>query len=171
MKLFPMTCDRFHFWTPVLVGPLVLIPVFATRHLPMPMPVSLITTAALALVVLVLGVTTLMAPRGFRVSDGELVLERLAWPSFRIPLSDVVSFERGPQVKFSGGVRRLAGVGGWFWSGGLFSAKGIGKVRAWLTRLGPTVVLRRREGLPILLGVDDVEGLLAALSQRGVKGR
>ncbi len=69
------------------------------------------------------------------------------------------------------GVRRVAGVGGWFWSGGLFHAPQIGNVRAWLTRLGPTVVLRRRHGLPILLGVDDVDGLLEALAERGFKAR
>jgi hypothetical protein len=168
MKFFPMTCDRFHFWTPLVIGPLMLIPILGSRHLPV--PGSLISTGVLAFVVLMLGVTTLMAPRGFRVSYGELVLERLAWPSFRVPMSDVVSVERGPEVKRGSGVRRVAGVGGWFWSGGLFSARGIGNVRAWMTRLGPTVVLRRREGLPILLGVDDVEGLLAALNQRGIKG-
>jgi hypothetical protein len=57
-------------------------------------------------------------------------------------------------------------VGGWFWSGGLFRARGIGNVRAWLRRLGPTVVVRRKEGLPLLFGLDDPEGLRAALQRR-----
>ncbi len=167
MKFFPMTRDRFHFWTPLWVGPMVVLPVLLSRQLPM--PVSLLATGVLGLTVAMLGVTTLMAPRGLRVSSSELVLERLAWPSFHLPMSQLVSVERGPDVKRGSGVIRLAGVGGWFWSGGLFRARGVGNVRAWLTRLGPTVVLRRREGLPIVLGVDDVEGLLLQLGQRGVK--
>ena len=60
-------------------------------------------------------------------------------------------------------MRRLAGVGGWFWSGGLFWAEGLGQVRAWLTRLGPTVVVHRRRGLPMLLSVDDIDGFLDAM--------
>lgn len=170
MKFFPMTCDRFHFWTPIVVGPLVFIPLIATwaaaRRQPLPMPVATAGFGVTALVLVILAVTTLMAPRGVRLAYSELVLERLAWPSFQVPISQIVSVERGPDVKLGGGVTRLAGVGGWFWSGGLFRAKGIGNVRAWMTRLGPTVVLRRTHGLPILLGVDDAPGLLQALAQR-----
>ena len=168
MKTFPMTCDAFHFWIPVLVGPAVALPIFATPRLPA--PIALLTFGILGLVWLSLGITTLMAPRSVRFSFGELRVVRLAWPSFNLPWSGLVSVERGPNVKLLGsGVRRVAGVGGWFWSGGLFRADGVGNVRAWITRLGPTIILRRLEGLPILLGVDDVEGLLQALRERGLK--
>ena len=83
-------------------------------------------------------------------------------------MSQLLTAERGPDVKISGSVIRLAGVGGWFWSGGLFRARGIGNVRAWMTQLGPTLLLRRRAGLPILLRVDDVDGLLQELARRGL---
>jgi hypothetical protein len=167
MKSFAMTCDRWHFWTPVVLTPFLLIPLALPRL--MPQPVAGITAGAIALTWAVLVITTLMAPREVMVTFGELELVRLAWPSFRIPLHDVEVVERGPVIARGAGVVRLMGVGGWFWSGGLFRVRNLGNVRAWMTRLGPTLVLRRKEGLPILLGVDDVPGLLATLGQRGFK--
>ena len=116
---------------------------------------------------LVLGVTALMAPRSLTLTDDELVIGRFLWPAFHVPLANVTRVGQGPDSNRVGSVWRLAGVGGWFWSGGLFWARGTGKVRAWLTRLGPTVLLHRAQGLPILLSVDDLDGFLSAL--RAVK--
>ena len=61
MKLFPMTCDRFHAWTPIVIGPLLLLPMFAVGR--MPPPAGLLTVAVLAGVVSILGIATLLAPR------------------------------------------------------------------------------------------------------------
>ena len=78
--------------------------------------------------------------------------------------------EPGPDARIlHGKVRRLAGNGGWFWSGGLFRAEGVGNVRAFLTRLGPTVVLHRKDGLPMLVSADDTDGFLRAL--KGITAR
>jgi hypothetical protein len=47
---------------------------------------------------------------------------------------------------------------------GLFHVVDVGLVRCWATRLGEkTVVVRRADERPLLLGVDDPAGLLQAL--------
>ena len=164
MQTFPMTRDRFHLLTPLIVSPLLLAALAGTRRA----PPGWLGPAGTLLVGAGLGITGLMAPRAVRLTPEALVIERFCWPAFRVPLSSLERVSRGPDAKLAGGVLRIAGVGGWFWSGGLFWVKGVGKVRAWLTRLGPTVLLTRKAGLPILLGVDDADGLLDAL--RALKG-
>lgn len=168
MTTFRMTCDRFHFLTPLL-----LLPVLVAQTVGLGwaawrtnQTVLWVAFASMGLVFAILGASALMAPRAVRLTPAELRVERLLWPAFVVPLDEVTRVAPGPVARLVGDVRRLAGVGGWFWSGGLFFAKGVGRVRAWMTRLGPTVVVHRREGLPVLLGVDDPEGLLRALQAR-----
>ena len=96
----------------------------------------------------------------------ELLIERVAWPAYRVPLREIAAVADGPEARlFRSAVRRGAGNGGWFWAGGLFNADGVGRVRAWLTRLGPTVVVHRTQGLPMLSTVDDAAGFSAALGR------
>jgi hypothetical protein len=169
MQRFKMTSDGFHTWTPLIVMPLVVGPLLATGALAkaIPHPALWVGVGASALVVLILVGTTMLTPTAVLLTAEALEVERLAWPSFRVPLAELVSVEEGPRSAIlTGEVGRVAGVGGWFWSGGLFRARGIGNVRAWLRRLGPTVVVRRKEGLPLLFGLDDPEGLRAALQRR-----
>jgi hypothetical protein len=170
MKRFKMTSDRFHFWVPVALVPILLVQLggvfWATPRLAQPV-VGQVVSGVVVVVFLLLVVTTLLTPTAVRLSHDALFVERLLWPAFRVPLSELTGVEVGPVSKvLSGDVGRVAGVGGWFWSGGLFRAKGVGLVRAWLRRLGPTVVVRRAHGLPLLFGNDDPEGLRAALIAR-----
>lgn len=174
-RTFPMTRDAFHVVIPALLIPILLGQgVFlgwvmaADPHLPAGL-VWLLRSVGPGLWV-VLTVTALMAPRALVLTAHELVIERFLWPSFHVPLSALVSAEPGPNARLlHGKVRRLAGNGGWFWSGGLFRAEGVGNVRAWLTRLGPTVVLHRKDGLPLLVSADDTDGFLRAL--KGITAR
>ena len=117
---------------------------------------------------LVLLVTVLLAPRAVRVERDAVVVERLAFPGYRIPLGEVSAVEQGPELKaLSGEVMRVAGNGGLMGFTGYFRVRGLGVVRCWATRLGrPTVLLRRRSERPVLLGVDDPSALLAALTRR-----
>lgn len=108
-----------------------------------------------------------LAPRAVRLEPDALVVERLAWRDYRIPLVDVASVEAGPRLKaFTGGVLRVAGNGGLMGFTGYFFVRGVGIVRCWATRLGPTVLVRRKSERPALLGVDDSPALLAALAGR-----
>lgn len=169
MPRFAMTSDRFHLWTPIVLLPLLALPVIGTWSLAqrLAQPALWVGFGASVVVLIILAVATLMTPTAVVLAADALVVERLAWPSFRVPLSELTSVEAGPRSSvLRGEVGRVAGVGGWFWSGGLFRARGVGQVRAWMRRLGPTVVVRRREGLPLLFGLDDPEGLKRALAAR-----
>ena len=170
---FPMTRDRFHLLTPFVLTPVLVAQGFfmgwALRLGPHPAPpvVTGVVMAVLPFIWLLLGITSLMAPTALVLTPHELVIERFAWPAVRVALSDINWVEAGPKVSlWGGGVRRLAGNGGWFWSGGLFRAEGVGQVRAWLTRLGPTVLLTRKAGLPVLVTADDADGFVKALKAR-----
>lgn len=120
------------------------------------------------LLTIVLVLTILWAPRAVRLEDEHLVIERLLWPEFRIPLRDLARVEAGPQLHLVGRtVLRVAGNGGLMGFTGLFWVNGVGVVRMWATQLGtPTVLLWRHQARPIVLGVDDAAGLLSALERR-----
>jgi hypothetical protein len=119
----------------------------------------------LALVGGVLLVTVALAPRAVRVDSRRLVVERLFWPDFEVPLRQVTAVQPGPELTMMRGqVRRVAGNGGLMGFTGLYHVSEVGLVRCWATRLGlATVLVRRGDERPLLLGVDDPAGLLQAL--------
>ncbi|HXN31711.1 MAG TPA: PH domain-containing protein [Polyangiaceae bacterium] len=117
--------------------------------------------AALALVVGVLAIAWAMAPREVVVEHDELRIERRAWRSQRIPLSEVEGAERLSTI---GRAVRVFGVGGFFGSYGLFSSKAIGRFLLFATRRGQAVIVRRTNGaLPIVITPDDMEGTIDAI--------
>lgn len=150
----------------------VLLPVQAVAmyHFAPPGPARGLVVAALALTFAVLAFTFLLAPRAVRVSGGRLVVERWLWSDFAVPLRTLRSVEPGPQLRLlRGEVRRVAGNGGLMGFTGLFYVKDVGLVRCWATQLeAPTVLVRRNDGRPLLLGVDDARGLMEALRRSGV---
>jgi len=168
---FPMTLDWRVKATTALVAVMVLgvLPlqagVFAT--LPVPAPARAGFFGLLALVAGVLLVAVLWAPRAVRLSLEGLSIERVFWPEYFIPWSEVASVEEGPDLRPFGAVMRVAGNGGLMGYSGLFAVRGVGLVRCWATRLyAPTIVVRRRTGRPVLLGVDDTPALLEELRKR-----
>ena len=170
MKRFSMTSDGFHFWTPVVLIPILLVQFIGVlRYGPLlPGPVAgPVLIATVGFVIILLLVTTLLTPTAVRLGVSALEVERWFWPSYVVPYAELSGVEDGPISRvFASGVGRVAGVGGWFWSGGLFRARGVGLVRAWLRRLGPTVIVRRTSGLPLLFGLDDPEGFRTAVAAK-----
>ena len=170
MKRFQMTSDGFHFWTPVVLIPILLVQFIAVLRfgprLPGPVagPVLIGTVGFVAILLLI---TTLLTPTAVHLGVSALEVERWFWPSYVVPYAELSGVEDGPISRvFASEVGRVAGVGGWFWSGGLFRARGVGLVRAWLRRLGPTVIVRRTSGLPMLFGLDDPEGFRTAVAAK-----
>jgi hypothetical protein len=168
MTRFPMTTSRT---VMALTGGTLLVVAFALLVAFDVVPQS--STAVrpglgAALVSVVVGLAILWAPRAVRLDDDVLAVERLAWADVRIPLADITSVEPGPALTtFGGDVWRVAGNGGVMGFTGLFHVRGVGAVRCWATQLGaPTVLVSRRSGRPVLLGVDDGRGLLEALRRR-----
>lgn len=135
-----------------------------------PTQVRLLVLPVLAIALVSLAVTVMLAPVAVRVHHGELVIERWLWSDFKVPLRQLTSARLGPPIKLAGEVRRVAGNGGLMGFTGLYHVKDVGTVRCWATRLNaPTVLLERSEGRPLLLGVDDANALLEALRRNGVK--
>lgn len=165
---FPMTLDRSTKFITVgallLVGLLIPLQYFVVlRQIPAPLLKSLVM-GVLSLVALVLLFTVMLAPRAVRISAGMLIVERLWWRDFVLPLREVTAVEEAPPLEVFGKVWRVAGNGGLMGFTGLFHVSEIGLVRCWATRLGvPTVLVRRAGARPLLLGVDDPAALLRAL--------
>ena len=128
------------------------------------LPVKVLVAAALSLAVAALAITVMLAPRAVRLEGGHLVVERLWWSDFKVPVRSLLSAELGPKIELIGDVRRVAGNGGLMGFTGLYHVKNVGLVRCWATQLDtPTVLVRRREGRPLLLGVDHPMELVTAL--------
>ncbi len=85
------------------------------------------------------------------------------WP-LEVPAEDIEGVEPGPA--FHGErVLRLFGCGGFAASYGLFWTRSLGRFRLYTRKCrGPTVLVRRRHALPLVLGADDAPGLEHALS-------
>ncbi len=144
-----------------VVLPLQYFVVF--RHIPLPgmklmmLGVLLLSTSSMLFMVAI-------APRAVRITANKLMVERLFWPDFELPLREVVGVEEGPPISLMGKVHRVAGNGGMMGFSGLFRVSDLGLVRVWATRMGvPTVLVRRAHDRPLLLGVDDPSALLMAL--------
>jgi hypothetical protein len=114
-----------------------------------------------AALVVVLGITWAMAPRGLVVTQNELRIERRAWASIRVPLASV---ERADALDWpSWRAMRLFGVGGFFGSYGVFHSESLGRFRLYATKRGRAVLVRTRSGQALVLTPDDVAGTIAAI--------
>jgi hypothetical protein len=168
---FPMTLDGFT--KSITVGSMVLVGLLlpaqyflVVSRIPSTL-FKVLVMGTLCVVALLLLWTVALAPRAVRVSSGKLIIERLWWFDFILPMSEVIGVEEGPPLTMFGKVWRVAGNGGLMGFTGLFHVSHVGVVRCWATRLGvPTVLVKRAHAKPMLLGVDDPEGLLRALRQK-----
>ena len=158
MARFPMTLDRAHRLLTVVALALVAgsFAVMLTAVGPIMLPV-------LAFVVLALAVSWAMAPCALAVEGDELRVVRRAWPALRVPLANVTSAE---PVALSGRTLRIAGVGGFFGSYGLFTNGQLGRFRLYATRRQGGMIVRRTSGLPIVITPDDIPGAVKALGER-----
>lgn len=167
---FPMTLGAMAWWITALVAvPVSALMVALAFALPADGPPwARLLVGVLALTVpITLGATALLAPRAVSLDERGLAIERLAWPAFSVRWDEVTRVEHGPPIEMFGKVRRVAGNGGLMGFTGLYRVDGVGMVRLWATRLGrPTVVVHRASGLPLVLGVDAPDALLAAVQRR-----
>jgi hypothetical protein len=168
---FPMTLDGFTksitAGSLLLVGLLLQFQYFVVVQRVPSTALKVLVMGTLGAVALVLLWTVALAPRAVRVSSGKLIVERLWWFDFILPLSEVTGVEEGPPLTLFGKVWRVAGNGGLMGFTGFFHVSHVGVVRCWATRLGvPTVLVKRANAKPLLLGVDDPEGLLRELRRK-----
>jgi hypothetical protein len=139
----------------VLLGSLVTVPPAATIG-----PILALVVAVPTLVV-----AWAMAPRAVAVDAGELLIERRAWWPRRVRLDAIRS--AGP---YAGGRGvRVMGVGGFFGNYGAYYAPALGRFSLYSTRSGMAVIVRRSDGVPLVLTPDDVDGTIAAIDRRPVE--
>jgi hypothetical protein len=114
-----------------------------------------------------LGSAWALAPVAVEVDGGELRVVRRMWRPFSVALTEIERVEVAPAVTLTSAVR-VFGVGGFFGVYGLLWVRGVGRVRAFLTRRGAGLRVRRRGALPLLLSPDDPDATAAALHLHGV---
>jgi hypothetical protein len=137
-----------------------------------PFAITVFTRIALSVVALVLVVSALGAPKAVKLTHHALVVERLGLGDYEVPWAAIGEVREAPPLQLRGPVRRVAGNGGFFGFTGLFSVQGVGTVRCWATRLNtPTVLVERHGERPVLLGVDEPQKLLAAITARAHRTR
>ena len=162
---FPMTLDRSNrLLTLVVVGILALV--VAVQLVVCRGPAAWIPWLSGALMLATLGPAWALSPRAVAVQGGELRVERRMWRPFAVPMFEIERVEPAPDVTLASAVR-LFGVGGFFGIYGLLWIRGVGRVRAFLTRRGPGILVRRRGLLPVLLTPDDAAGASEALRRHG----
>ena len=157
MARFPMTLDRAH-----RVLTVVALALVAGAFAVALSAVGMLMLPVLGFVVVALAVSWAMAPCALAVEGDELRVERRAWPALRVPLETVTAAE---PVALSGRTLRIAGVGGFFGSYGLFTNGQLGRFRLYATRRQDAMIVRRRQGLPIVITPDDIPGAVRALSK------
>ncbi|VGO21707.1 PH domain-containing protein [Pontiella sulfatireligans] len=97
--------------------------------------------------------------RGYKVSDGVLIIKRLGWET-RFPLDSLRSVAVVPNA-LRGSIR-LCGNGGLFVFAGLYRNKALGKFRAFVNDLNKTVVLCFAERT-IVVSPDDPVAFVQAV--------
>jgi len=99
--------------------------------------------------------------------DAALRIERRGWRALEIPLGEIAALETEPAVRVLSTIR-LFGVGGFFGRFGLTWSRTLVRFRAYATQNAPSLLVRRRGALPLLVMPDDPQALMAALRQVGV---
>lgn len=130
-------------------------------------PLAWIPLLTAALLVPIMGSCWALAPTALAIEGDALRIERRAWRPIRIPLRDIAALESAAGMRMFRTVR-LFGVGGFFGTFGLMWSRPVGRFWAYATRTAPSLLLRVRGSLPVLLTPDDPQAVVAALRQAGV---
>ncbi len=166
MQRFPMSLDAANRLLTLVVlficGAVLGLQVALCRP-----PVAWIPLLTAVALLPTLGGCWALAPTALAVDGSTLRIERRAWRALEIPLQEIVALDSGPALRMRSTLR-LFGVGGFFGTFGLMWSRPLGRFWAYATRSAPSLVLRRRGSLPVLVTPDDPQALLAALRQAGV---
>jgi hypothetical protein len=166
MRRFPMSLDAGNRrLTTVVIG--LCAAVLGIQIAVCRPPFAWIPLLTGALLVPIMASCWALAPTALTIDGRTLRIERRGWRPLEIPLDDIARTDGVPSLRPLGAVR-LFGVGGFFGSFGLMWSRSIGRFRAYATRSAPSLLLRRRGALPVLVTPDDPEAVVAALRAAGV---
>jgi hypothetical protein len=150
---FAMTLDSLHRTVTGVVVAILLGAIAVISFTPVPAK-----GAVLVLLACVVVISFAFAPCALEVTGTEVrVLRRLA-PPVHLPFATLRSVEPSAARGL-----RVFGSGGFFGSFGLYWQKGLGTYRRYATRLGPSMLLTRTAGLPIVVTPDDGAGFRNAV--------
>ena len=165
-RRFPMSLDagsRLITLTVVAVCVVVLaVQVVVCRP-----PMTWIPLLTATLLVPIMGSCWALAPTALAIDGDALRIERRAWWAIRIPLREIAALESTAGMR-AFNTLRLFGVGGFFGTFGLMWSRPVGRFWAYATRTAPSLLLRLRGSLPVLVTPDDPDAVVAALRQAGV---
>lgn len=116
----------------------------------------------LVLSMLIIGLSYGYSPRGYTVSQGEIIVKRMAG-NVRLSLTGTLDLRRATVDDLTGTLR-LFGCGGMFGYYGLFRTSKLGRAWWYVTDRKNIVIVVTGSGVT-LISPDDVDGLLAACSQ------
>jgi hypothetical protein len=120
-----------------------------------------VTTAIAALLVAVVAVAALLSVRGYVLTPGALLVERLFWRT-SLPLHDIRSARRAPELLRRS--VRMFGNGGLFSFSGLFAGSRVGRYRAFATDPRRAVLLEFPDR-KVLVTPESPSAFLEALSK------
>lgn len=110
----------------------------------------------------ILGVSWAMAPKGYAVENGDLLVVRNAWRPFRSAVHELTDLDRPGHLGL-----RVGGSGGAFGYWGRFRRKDTGVYRAYLTtRDAAHIVAVRTDAGLVTVSPADPDGLAALLEPR-----
>jgi hypothetical protein len=155
---FPMTLDRAQRLTTGFALAMLPLVLLATQ-LGRPAPPGLVVTL-LVIVGGILLVAWARAPLAVEVTPDELRVHRRRAKPLVLRATDVVRCDDGPARPHL----RLFGAAGYFGLWGLFWTARFGRYWLYAARSSPTIALHRKRGVPVVLAVDDLPGLRAALA-------
>ena len=150
------SADPFVTWVTVLVGILVLAIGIGGFRVGMVASLGVMRVVGYGVALLCFGflaISYFYSPRGFRVSDAAVIVDRPAG-DVEIAIESVESVEPF-QISGTGTIRTF-GNGGLFGVYGRFYNEELGSFRIYGSRMGEAVLLRTREG-PFVLTPDDSE--------------
>lgn len=121
------------------------------------------TAASVGLIsALVLIVAWLIAPAQYTVTPAELIV-RTHGPALRFSRSQIVDAK--PIARRDFGLALRFGSGGLFGVYGVFWSAKIGFFHCWCTRLDSKVIVRRRNGWPLVISPDSRDEFLRLLAE------
>lgn len=167
MQFFHSRLDRFHLWMTAFVlviglgVPFGLVVLLARVGNTIWILVPVLVIAVVALVV-----SFLYRPLGIEVSDTGLRVRR-PFGAVELPFSLVA--EVGGGTTWPPKTIGVFRVGGFFGTYGWFWAPSWGRFQGWTTRRSPLIEVVLRDGQRVLLSVDDEQGFLATVRERGAR--
>ena len=165
-RRFPMSLDAGNRLITLTVVAVCVV-VLAVQVVVCRPPMTWIPLLTAALLVPIMGSCWAMAPTSLAIDGDALRIERRAWRAIRIPLRDIAALESTTGMRALNTLR-LFGVGGFFGTFGLMWSRPVGRFWAYATRTAPSILLRVRGSLPVLVTPDDPQAVVAALRQAGV---